>query len=150
MTVYFRGLIILLILLGGLGPLGCKQDKPWTSPDPKDAFRAFLLHWTIGKDEQVLAALAPSDREVLSKTQAKLIESLGKEHAPSLSALFFASGVSRTFDLKKVELVAALPDEVKAGTRSELKIFFHDGREGAATMVWDGSRWCVLLGLKTG
>ena len=127
---------------------GCAKQAPWTSPDPRDSFKTFLMDWTVGREEQVLARLSPQDRAVLERARQSAIASLGQAHAPTLSALFMASGVARPFDLKRVELASPLPQAVVAGTRSELKLTFHDGRSGQAVMVWDGERWCVSLGLE--
>lgn len=148
-TDLFKRPLLLMICALGVGLSACGEDKPWLEPDPKDAFRAFLLNWTIGKDAEVLAALAPTDRAQLEKTHATIVATLGDKRSPALKELFFASGVARTFDVKRIELEQPLPAEVKVGAKSTLKLSFHDGREGKAVMLWDGSRWCVLLGLDT-
>jgi len=125
---------------------GCDSTPAWEDPAPEDVFERFLLDWFMGKNERAYQQIAPEDREVIERAHARLKKTMG-DKAPSSHELLAGSAVSSPYGFKKVERLTTFEGAPKAGQKLELGLSYLDGREGKATLVWDGERWFVDLPL---
>lgn len=141
------------VILGSLFVImlaGCDSTPEWQKTSPEDAFRRVLLDWMMGKPQNVVDALVEQDQQHLKAAHASVVAVLPEgAKVPKPHEFLVASGVSTPFAIRKMSLYEKLPKEVAPGQQARIKLEFHDGREGEAIMVWDGSTWRLQLGLST-
>lgn len=136
---------VCLLAVAGLLSVGCDKAS-WKDPGARQTFETFLMQVFRGDAESAFAAIAPEDRAVLTAPLDEL-KGLPADVVPEPHQMWVITAVDNPYDVKRVEPVEELDSEPELGHKLQLKISYHDGREGSATMVWGGERWFVDLPL---
>lgn len=139
-------LTTLLIVVATPVLAGCGDKPSWKEPGARQTFETFLTNIFRGEAELAFEAIAPDDRAVLTASLDEL-EGIPEDAIPEPHQMWVITAVDNPYDVKRVEAAEELTAEPEKGQRLELKISYHDGREGRATMVWGGERWFVDLPL---
>lgn len=136
-------IICLLIVSAGLLSSGC--GKPWQNPGPDETFETFLLDLYTGKRESAFNSLMEEDRQRLTKALDTLDADVAGDALPERAQMLVTGRVDNPYDFKDISFEEDLTEEPKVGTTVELKLEYHDAREGSARVVWSGERWHVDL-----
>lgn len=130
--------------------LGCDKKAEWQDPGPEEVFRTFLMDWFRGERKAAFSTIVEADRAALIAPLEELKASGSSDAVPEDYEMLVVGRVNNPYDFKSIELAQPLRSAPQSGQKVELRLNFHDGHQGSATMVWTGEQWRVDLPIRTG
>ena len=126
--------------------IACSQAR-WDDPGPRETFENFLIAESQGDIETVFAMIWKEDREVL-KARADALEGVPESVRPAAHEMLVIAGMDHPYDIERTRLAKKIESEPETGQQVVVELFYMDGREGKATMIWGGDGWYVDLPLE--
>lgn len=136
--------ILAVILL--LGTVGCSQSS-WDNPGPRETFENFLISRSQNDTEAMFNHIWKEDRETL-KSSVESLENIPENVRPAPHEMLVVAGMDHPYDIERTRLQDKIDGEPSEGQRVVIELFYLDGREGQATMIWGGDGWYVDLPLE--